>query len=86
MAQLTDEPHGGMTGRRDLAICEDGTGQGSVLRMAGRSAGKSQLPCDLPCSNVHIFVRPHRHARELAQYFETVLGSPVWTVEFPGID
>jgi hypothetical protein len=36
-------------------------------------------------SNVHIFVRPHRR-RELAQCFETVLGSPVRTVEFPGID
>ena len=36
-------------------------------------------------SNVHIFVRPHRRA-ELAQCFETVLGSPVRTVEFPGID
>ena len=36
-------------------------------------------------SNVHIFARPHRR-RELAQCFETVLGSPVRTVEFLGID
>lgn len=36
-------------------------------------------------SNVHIFVRPHRRG-ELAQCFETVLGSSVRTVEFPGID
>jgi hypothetical protein len=36
-------------------------------------------------SNVHIFVRPHRRG-ELARCFETVLGCPVRTVEFPGID
>jgi hypothetical protein len=36
-------------------------------------------------SNVHIFARPHRR-RELAQCFESVLGSPVRTVEFPGTD
>ena len=36
-------------------------------------------------SNVHIFARPHRR-RELARCFETVLGSPVRTVDFPGID
>ena len=36
-------------------------------------------------SNVHIFARPHRRA-ELAACFETVLRSPVRTVEFPGID
>ena len=36
-------------------------------------------------SNVHIFARPHRRA-ELARCFETVLGSGVRTVEFPGID
>jgi hypothetical protein len=36
-------------------------------------------------SNVHIFARPHRR-EELAQCFEAVLGSPVRTVEFPGID
>jgi hypothetical protein len=35
-------------------------------------------------SNVHIFARPHRR-RELAHCFETVLGSPVRAVEFPGI-
>jgi hypothetical protein len=36
-------------------------------------------------SNVHIFARPHRR-EELARCFETVLSSPVRTVEFPGID
>lgn len=37
-------------------------------------------------SNVHIFARPHRR-EELARCFETVVGgSPVRTVEFPGID
>ena len=36
-------------------------------------------------SNVHIFTRPRRR-EELAQCFETLLGSPVRTVEFPGID
>jgi hypothetical protein len=36
-------------------------------------------------SNVHIFARPHRR-EELARCFETVLGSPVRTVEYPGID
>ena len=36
-------------------------------------------------SNVHIFVRPHRR-EELARCFGTVLGSPVRTVEHPGID
>ena len=36
-------------------------------------------------SNVHIFARPDRR-EELAQCFEAVLGSPVRTVEFPGID
>ena len=36
-------------------------------------------------SNAHIFVRPYRRG-ELAQCFQTVLESPVRTVEFPGID
>jgi hypothetical protein len=36
-------------------------------------------------SNVHIFARPHRRG-ELARCFETLLGSPVRTVEFPGVD
>jgi hypothetical protein len=36
-------------------------------------------------SNVHIFARPQRR-EELAQCFETILGSPIRTVEFPGID
>jgi hypothetical protein len=36
-------------------------------------------------SNVHIFARPRRR-EELARCFETVLDSPVRTVDFPGID
>jgi hypothetical protein len=36
-------------------------------------------------SNVHIFARPHRR-EAIARCFETVLGSSVRTVEFPGID
>ena len=46
---------------------------------------KGQLLVIALGSNVHIFARPHRRG-ELAQCFETVLGSPVRTVEFPGID
>lgn len=36
-------------------------------------------------SNAHIFARPHRR-EELAQCFEALLGNPVRTVEWPGID
>jgi hypothetical protein len=54
--------------------------------MAPRSAGKaSHVVIALGGSNVHIFARPHRRG-ELTQCFETVLGSPVRTVEYPGID
>jgi hypothetical protein len=53
--------------------------------MAPRSAGKAGYVVIALGSNVHIFVRPHRR-RELAQCLETVLGSPVRTVELPGID
>src|ERR1700751_1109253 len=53
--------------------------------MAPGPAGKASYVVIALGSNVHIFVRPHRR-RELAQCFETVLGSPVRTVEFPSID
>jgi hypothetical protein len=53
--------------------------------MAPRPAGKASYVVIALGSNVHIFARPHRRA-ELAHCFETVLGSPVRTVEFPGID
>ena len=53
--------------------------------MAPRPAGKGGYVVIALGSNVHIFARPHRR-RELAQCFETVLGSPVPTAEFPGID
>lgn len=36
-------------------------------------------------SNVHIFARPDRRG-QLAECFETILGRPAGTVEFPGID
>jgi hypothetical protein len=36
-------------------------------------------------SNVRIFARPHRR-EELARCFETLLGSSVRTIEWPGID
>jgi hypothetical protein len=36
-------------------------------------------------SNAHIFARPHRR-EELARCFEALLGGPVRTVDFPGID
>jgi hypothetical protein len=36
-------------------------------------------------SNAHIFVRPHRR-EVLARCFEALLGGPVRTVDFPGID
>ena len=53
--------------------------------MAPRPAGRAGYVVIALGSNVHIFARPHRR-RELAQCFETVLGSPVRIVEFPGID
>jgi hypothetical protein len=53
--------------------------------MAPRPVGKTDCKVIALGSNVHIFARPHRRG-ELAQCFETVLGSPVRTVEFPGID
>ena len=75
----------GMTGRRDVASWEDVTTGSSVLRMTLRSAGKVGYIVIALGSNVHIPARPHRRG-ELARCFETVLGSPVRTVEFPGID
>ena len=36
-------------------------------------------------SNAHIFARPHRR-EELARCFVALLGGPVRTVDFPGID
>src|SRR5690349_8091012 len=53
--------------------------------MAPRPAGKASCVVIALGSNVRVFVRPHRRA-ELAECFETVLGGPVRTVEFPGID
>src|SRR5580692_5011526 len=74
-----------MDGRRDLALREDVTPGSSILRNAQRSARKAGYVVITLGSSVHIFARPHRR-RELAQCFEAVLGSPVRTVEFPGID
>src|SRR5690349_7408568 len=79
-------PIGGMTGRHDPGLVRGCSSKGAVLRMAPRSAGKaSHVVIALGGSNVHIFARPHRRG-ELTQCFETVLGSPVRTVEYPGID
>ena len=36
-------------------------------------------------SNAHVFARPHRR-EDLARCFETLLGGPVRTVDYPGID
>src|SRR5690242_19793627 len=77
-----------ITARQDVMTWPCGRMQrlgSSALRMAPRPAGKASHVVIALGSNVHIFVRPHRR-RELAQRFETVLGSPVRTVEFPGID
>ena len=77
--------HYGTAGRHDLALREDvaageqGSADGSET---GRKASYVVIALG---SNVHIFARPHRR-RDLAQCFETVLGSPVRTVEFHGID
>jgi len=74
-----------MAGRRDLALVggcnhrEQCSAGGSKIRRKEASYVVISLG-----SNVHIFARPHRRG-ELARCFETVLGSPVRTVEFPGI-
>src|SRR5436305_13054886 len=57
----------------------------SDLRITSRSAWKASYVVIALGSNVHIFARPHRRG-ELARCFETILGSPVRTVELPGID
>jgi hypothetical protein len=69
----------------DRALWEDATTGSSVLWMAPRSGGRASYIVVALGSNVHIFARPHRR-EELAQCFETVLGSPIRTVAFPGID
>jgi len=53
--------------------------------MAPRPGGKGSHIVIALGSNVHIFARPHRREK-LTQCFETVPGSPVRTVEHPGID
>jgi hypothetical protein len=53
--------------------------------MASDREGKGSYVVIALGNNVHIFVRPHRRG-ELAECFETVLGSMVRAVEFPGID
>jgi hypothetical protein len=74
-----------MTGRRDLVLWEDATAAklfSGHLQNREERAGYVVIALG---SNVHIFARPHRR-EELAQCFETVLGTLVGTVEFPGID
>ena len=63
-------------------MCVAGDG---VLRMTPGSAGRGQLHCDRSWQQCTYLPRPHRR-EELAQCFEAVLGSPVRTVDFPGID
>jgi hypothetical protein len=73
-----------MTGRHDLVLWEDAAGGelcSGWLHDRKERAGYVVITLG---SNVHIFARPHRR-EELAQCFETVLGSKVRTVEFPGI-
>jgi hypothetical protein len=53
--------------------------------LAGSEIGKGRYAVIALGSNAHIFARPHRR-EELAHCFDTVLSSPVRTVEFPGID
>jgi hypothetical protein len=57
----------------------------SVLRIGPKWQERASYVVIALGSNAHIFVRPHRRA-ELAECFETVLGCPVRTVEFPAID
>ena len=73
-----------MSGRVDWASWQDVTARSTVLRIAPDRPERAGYLIALG-SNVHIFARPHRRG-ELAECFETVLGSPVRTVEFPGID
>jgi hypothetical protein len=73
-----------MIGRRDLALVGGCNDCEQCSRMAPRSGRRASYVVIALGSNVHIFARPHRRG-ELARCFETVLGSPVRTVEFPGI-
>jgi len=73
-----------MTGPHDLALCED-VAVREQCSADGSEIGKASYMMIALGSNVHIFARPHRRG-ELAQCFGTVLGSPVRTVEFPGIE
>jgi hypothetical protein len=69
---------------RDVVLWED-VAAGKLCSADGSKIGrKGQLVVITLGSNAHIFARPHRRG-ELAQCFETVLGSPARTVEFPGI-
>jgi hypothetical protein len=75
-----------MTGRRDPALWEDATNSRQCAPDGSEIARERASGIVIALgSNVHIFARPGRRA-ELAQCFETVLGSPVRTVELPGID
>lgn len=74
-----------MTGRVAWALWQDVTAGSSVLRIAPKGTGRVSHVVIALGSNAHIFARPRRRT-ELAECFETVLGSPVRTVEFPGID
>ena len=61
-------------------------GWGAVRCLAPEWARKGHCVIIALGSDVHIFARPHRR-EELARSFEAVIGgSPVRTVEFPGMD
>jgi len=74
-----------IAGCRGPGLWEDIPARNSILRLASRPARKASYVVISLGSNVHIFARPHQRA-ELARCFETVLGSPIRTVELPGID
>lgn len=74
----------GRSGRRDLVLWEDATVEGLSSgwlqdRQEGSATSWSLLAATCISSRAH-------RREELAQCFETLLGSPVRTVEFPGID
>jgi hypothetical protein len=73
-----------MPGRHGLVLWEDATAGGLFSGWLQEREEGTDVVIALG-SNVHIFARPYRR-EELAWCFETVLGSPVRTVEFPGID
>ena len=73
-----------MTGRHDLALWEYEAAGEQCSADGSKFGRKGQLRRDRSWQQCAYLPAPHRRG-ELAQSFETVLGSPVRTVEFPGI-